>query len=245
MTLKITVGDKTVTQKKTLKLEGAGVSDLQFEQTLARPEPADDKQSDVQLDAVFELTVASGERRDVTTRSIPLLPYGMPIFATTGGSAEASTTAWIEAPKGVVDRDRSLSIVLGPTVERSLLDVLFGPAPYCQVRSSRWAPGLDGATSDLMAALALQRLIGATRDADGPQAQLLDGQIRSSLSTLVSAQNDDGGWSWTGAGGAVEPHDFGPRVVGVVASKSGRISCAGRRHESGRQLCRRADRQNP
>ena len=52
-----------------------------------------------------------------------------------------------------------------------------------------------------MASLGLQQLVGQSREFAGPQAQALDARVRSSLSLLVSAQHEDGGWSWTGAGG--------------------------------------------
>ena len=69
------------------------------------------------------------------------------------------------------------------------------------IAASRITVGLEGSTSDLMASLALLKLLGGSREAGGPEAQAIDGRIRSSLSLLVSSQNDDGGWSWTGRGG--------------------------------------------
>jgi len=140
-------------------------------------------------------------KRDVVRRSVPLLPYGMPVYATASGSATSDTTAWVEAPKDMVLEAPSLQILIGPTMERSLLDVVLGPAPWCQIESSRFASGLDTATSDLMASIGLQKLLGVAREAGSPQAQSLDGRVRSSVSLLVSSQMDDGGWSWTGRGG--------------------------------------------
>ncbi|HVW38117.1 MAG TPA: hypothetical protein VHB99_12455, partial [Pirellulales bacterium] len=95
-----------------------------------------------------------------------------------------------------------LEVLVGPNVERSLLDILFAPAPLCQFESLRIGSGLDTTASDLMAAVALQKLVGATRQAGGPQAEALDSRIRAALSLLISSQNDDGSWSWTGKGGA-------------------------------------------
>jgi hypothetical protein len=126
----------------------------------------------------------------------------LPVYATAGGSATADTTVWVEAPKEMPLTAPSLQILIGPTVEQSLLDALLAPPPACQFESLRVASGLDSTTSDLLAALALQKLIGKTREAGGPQAAALDARIRSTVSSLVSSQHDDGGWSWTGAGGA-------------------------------------------
>ena len=64
-----------------------------------------------------------------------------------------------------------------------------------------------------MAALGLQKLIGASRDSGGPEAMALDSRIRGSISLLLSAQNDDGGWSWTGTPGAASNRYASCRVV--------------------------------
>ena len=67
-------------------------------------------------------------------------------------------------------------------------------------------------------------LAGATREAAGPQAQSIDSRVRSSISQLVSAQRSDGGWSWTGRGGASNRYSTA-RVVWAVslARKSGYV----------------------
>ena len=126
----------------------------------------------------------------------------MPMWEPASGSATSDTTAWVEPPKDMPLQAPSLQILVGPTVERSLLDVVLAPAPSCQIEAGRIASGLETTTSDLMASLGLQKLVGATREAGSPQTQSLDARIRSSVSLLVSSQNDDGGWSWTGRGGA-------------------------------------------
>jgi len=115
-----------------------------------------------------------------------------------------------------------MQILVGPTVERSLLDVVFAPAPWCQIEVGRVASGLDRTTSDLMAALALQKLLGKTLQAGGPQVQSLDSRIRGAISQLVSAQQKDGGWSWTGRGGGSNRYSTA-RVVWALAlaKKSG------------------------
>ncbi len=134
-------------------------------------------------------------------RTVPIRPYGMPVYAAASGSATSDTTAFVEPPEGMTLESPKLEILVGPSMEQSLLDALLAPAPLCQFDALRLASGLDTATSDLMAAIGLQRLVGATRQAGTPQAEALDARVRSSLSLLVSSQNDDGGWSWTGRTG--------------------------------------------
>ncbi|HUY89785.1 MAG TPA: tetratricopeptide repeat protein [Pirellulales bacterium] len=207
VTLKTTIGGKTVEEKKTLDA-GKGLHELTFETSLKRPGSAAPKAGDEQaapdesLSAAFELTVKAGERSDVLRRSVPLEPYGMRVFATAGGTASSDTTVWVEPPADMPLEARTLEVLIGPNVERSLLDILLAPAPLCQWEAVRVGSGLDTTASDLMAAVALQKLVGATRQAGGPQAEALDGRIRASISLLISSQNDDGSWSWTGKGGA-------------------------------------------
>ncbi len=155
-----------------------------------------------ELNVQFNLTVAAGNATDVTQASVPLRPYGMPVFATASGSATSDATAWVEAPKEMPFQSPSLQILVGPTVQRSLMEIVLGEAPWCQIESSRIASGLETAASDLLASLGLEKLLAGARESGGPQVQAIDARVRSSVSLLVSSQNDDGGWSWTGRGGA-------------------------------------------
>ena len=217
--LKTTIAGRSVEEKKTIDVDAKGIRELAFAVAVDRPEPGEGDEASglaAEVDVEFELTVAAGERRDVVRRAIPVKPFGIPVFATASGSATSDTTAWVEPPNEVPLEAPSLQILIGPSVERSLLDVVLAPAPWCQIESSRIASGLDATTSDLMASLGLQQLVGATREAGTPQAQSLDGRIRSSLSLLVSSQNDDGAWSWTGRGGASDRYGTS-RVVWALS----------------------------
>ena len=229
VTLKTTIGGKTVTQTKQVDA-AEGISQLSFKVALRRPKEdpkADDKtpvRGNPNITATFELTITAGDQKDVVRRNIPVRPFGAPVYVTAGGAASGDTTVWVESPKDMPISAPALQILIGPTVERSLLDVLFAPAPWCQIETLNYASGLERSTSDLMAALALQKLIGATREASGPQSQSIDSRVRSSISQLVSAQRSDGGWSWTGRGGASNRYSTA-RVVWALslARKSGYV----------------------
>ena len=98
-----------------------------------------------------------------------------------------------------------LQILIGPTVERSLMDIVLGPAPWCQTRGEppghRPGDGHERPDGRARAAEAAGR-DAATRAARRPRRSTAASARPSSL--LVSSQNDDGGWSWTGRGGASE-----------------------------------------
>ncbi|HEX7449417.1 MAG TPA: tetratricopeptide repeat protein [Pirellulales bacterium] len=224
ITLRTTIGGKTVEETRTLEA-GKGMHELRFKTKLERgnrnpPLPPEAGRGEGKENAepknarphpnpfpegegtvLVELTVKTGERTDTVRRSLPLQPFGMPVYATAGGSASSDTTVWVEPPKDMTLANPQLEIIVGPNVEQSLLDVLLAPTPLCGIDALRLASGTDTTTSDLMAAVALENLIGGTRQAGTPQAEALDARVRSSLSVLVSSQNDDGGWSWTGKTG--------------------------------------------
>ena len=197
VTLRATIGKQQQVEKRVLKSIARGVHELTIPLELDRPA---ETLSNPGITVQFELTVAAGELTETLRRAVPLLPYGMSVFATASGSATSDTTAWVEAPKTMPIMAPSLQILIGPTVERSLLDIVLGPAPWCQLLSDQITVGLERSTSDLMASLALLELIGKTRQADHPQGQTLGERIRSTIGVLISAQNEDGGWSWTGRG---------------------------------------------
>ena len=64
---------------------------------------------------------------------IPLKPYGVPVYATASGSSTSDTTAWVEPPKNMTLERPGLEIIVGPSVEQSLVDIVLGSAPWCQI----------------------------------------------------------------------------------------------------------------
>jgi len=197
--VKIKLGDKTTTERKKLQVEQKGIEQLVFEQTFALPEEVA-RRGVPGVVAEFELTISAGDYRDVVRRTVPVRPYGMPVFSIVGGSAAGDVTAFVEQPEGMTLASPRLQVIVGPTIERSLLDAVLAPATWCQMEARQIASDTDSAVADLMASLALQGLLGATRDAAGPHAESLDARVRSSIGMLASLQNDDGGWGWASAG---------------------------------------------
>ena len=192
VTLKTTIGGKTSQQTKKLPAK-KGAQDILFDTKLVRPAIAE---PDEASNATFELIVSSGEQTDTQRRVVPLLPYGLPVFGTASGTASSNTTAWVQLPERMPATSPSLQIVVGPTIEQGLLDVLFGPSLRCGIFNGQFASPYDTTSSDLIAAIALQKLFGKTRDAGSPQAEAIDTRIRSAISSLISSQRDDGSWAW-------------------------------------------------
>ena len=196
VTLRTTIGERTVAEAKTITVDAKGIREVVFPMDLKgeRGEGRGERRL-----ITFSLTVsATGQKQDVSRRTVPLLPYGVPVYAAASGVATTDTTAWVESPRNMTIEQPTLSILIGPTVDQSLFDVLFGSPLPCQYESEQIASGVETATSDLMAGLGLQKLLGITHDAAGPRAEKLDARIRSAITLLVSSQNVAGGWGWTG-----------------------------------------------
>ncbi len=77
-------------------------------------------------------------------------------------------------------------------------------------------------------------MIGATRDASSPQAQALDARIRTAISQIVSAQQDDGGWSWTGHGSGSHRYTASRAVWALALAKRAGYKIADERLEKAR-----------
>lgn len=187
VTLKTTIGSRTVEEHKTLEAK-PGTQPLSFK---TQPFALDGATSG---QATVELIVTAGDHRDVSRQTVPILPYGRPVFAAASGSATSDTAVWVEPPREMTLQSPSLLITLFPTIENDLLQIVSTSdnAPWCKADFISPGTPVERATSDLMAALALQKLV------KGPAAATLDGKVRAALALLIAAQNQDGGWSWTG-----------------------------------------------
>lgn len=200
--VKTTIGRKTTTETKRIEKAG-GLQEISFPLAAALPSEADraDKNPAANELIQVEVTLKADRGGDVVRRVVSLRPYGYPIFAGAAGTATGDATAWVEAPAGVDLQQPRLEIVVGGAVDRDLLDVVLAGPTWCD-HARRYAGPLETTTSDLLAALALQKLLAQTRDKAGPESKSLDARIRSAVGSLMSSQVDDGGWSWTGAGGS-------------------------------------------
>lgn len=188
---KSTIGEKTTEVKKTIAIKNIGIEELSFPVEITAGESAE-----------FELTVTSGELKDTSTRTAALVPYGVPVFATVSGTAAQNTSVIIQHPAGTAVENPKLELIIGPSVNRTLLEAVLGGGIGLYERSfartANVTSDIERAISDTLGGVALLKMIGASRTADTPEAQALAGKITSAISLLVSSQRDDGGWSWAG-----------------------------------------------
>ena len=214
VTLTSTIGEKSTEITRTIDVQGPGIHELAF--------PVEIENGD---QAEFELTIVDAvepddrEVRDTARRTVAIRPFGFPVYATTSGASAQSTLAFVELGEGVAGQSPSLEIVIGPTVNRALLDAVIGGGFYPVERCALPVSGIERAISDVIGGVALLEMIGATRETDTPQAEALAGRIASSIALLVSSQRDDGFWSWSGRPDAGEPdHYLSSRVVWALSA---------------------------
>lgn len=207
VTMTWTVGDKTASETKSIVVSGPGQTELSFPVRVELPTSGTSDRTE----AIVELRIEANEQRDEQTRSVTLLPRGMTVVATAAGIAQSDSSAWIEAPAEWTAEHRSLQILIGPSVERTLLEIVLPthvtPLAFVSVDSS-----IDTTTSELLACSAMMDYLAKTQDAQQPTVVSLHDRIRSAIGRLVSNQNDDGGWSWTGKASASDRYSTA-RVV--------------------------------
>ncbi len=188
---KSTIGDQTTELKKSIAVTKIGIEEVSFPVEITSGNTAQ-----------FELTVSSGELKDVSSRTASLVPYGAPVFATASGTAAQNTSLIVQHPAGLAAENPQLELVIGPSVNRTLLDAVIGGGASLYerspVNSAQLSSDIERAISDTLGGVALLKMIGASRTAETPEAQALSGKISSAVSQLVSSQRDDGGWSWAG-----------------------------------------------
>ncbi len=221
VTLTTTIAGRSTVQTRNIQATDKRVVEVPFKVALDQTDNSDSATTSVTGEARFQLTVAASGMRDSIHRSVPIRPRGIALFSSTGGSADASLTAWLETPKDTPFHSPRMQIIVGPSVRRTLLDIVLSPARFRRCEELSFAASTDSLSSDLMATIGLQAVfhIGPKKDTPASSsvrtppthllatglrrhdADTLDRQARTAIASLVCAQNSDGGWSWSASKG--------------------------------------------
>ena len=140
VTLKTIIAGHEVEVKRRIEVQAKGTERLRLPISVARPaEPPEGKQQELTpaSSVSFELTVAAGGQTDVVRRTVPLQPYGLPLRAWASGAATAGATVSLEPPGEKAWESPSLQILISPTVEQSLVDLVLGGAAAGQSAGCR------------------------------------------------------------------------------------------------------------
>ena len=136
-------------------------------------------------------------------------------------TSEQSTLAFVGFDPEMKAVDPVLEIVIGPNLNRSLLDAVLGGGIDVFRCGTPATSAAERAVSDVLGGLAALEMLGLSRDSDSPEAQSITGRITSALRLLLSAQRDDGSWAWSGRPDRGEPDRFlSARIMWALSEAS-------------------------
>ncbi|HEX3449760.1 MAG TPA: alpha-2-macroglobulin family protein, partial [Isosphaeraceae bacterium] len=192
----------------TLDIKQDGIDEVSFEPFLV---PEGDS---VRL----TLTGTIGERTDEVIAEAPIRPWGVRVAASESGTSSESTTVFVGLPAGRSYESSEMQLVLSPTLERMVIELALGQEAYVLGAGSAdprptgllsksppgqiWPPcnTTSDRAADLLAATAALQYVKTSRATAAPEAARLTQRIGGLVSSLISAQNEDGGWPWVSGG---------------------------------------------
>src|SRR5690606_18573161 len=122
---------------------------------------------------------------DTLIRTVPIHAYGAPVFATAGGTAAQSTLSFVEFAEGLAVEGRSLEILIGPSINQSLVDAVLGGRSELLYRCLPLpVSDVERAASDILGGVGVLAMIDASRQADTPQSGNVAGRITAAISQL-------------------------------------------------------------
>ena len=202
--LTIYAGGREIVIPKTIDVKADGVENVLFD-------PFDVPDGD---EVRLTLAGSLGEIKDEMTVGVPIRPWGVQAYATASGTSIDDTTAFVALPPGREYAEPELLVVLSPTLRRMLIDLALGQDAYImekRVATCIWPPSpntIADRAGDLLAAAATLSYLQSVKAPESPDAVRLADRVRSTVSELITLQNEDGGWPWVaGRQGEARPSD--------------------------------------
>ena len=149
-----------------------------------------------QSQLTVEVTATAGSLRDGIRRKITIRPWGLEFMDAQSGTATGDATVYVELPSDQRYTRKGLTISIGPTVSRIIYDLALNdhPRPFQSGSITRPVIIPSDSGSDLLAVAYALRYQQAVGDNPMDNRRLLT-RARTLVNRLVTAQNEDGGWS--------------------------------------------------
>ena len=151
----------------------------------------------------LSLTAKAGDIADELVVEVPVRPWGVQAFASASGSSSDGATVFVGLPGGRTYESPEMRIDLAPSLKRLLIDLAMDGPSVAQPDLAKaylctpFIPDtLADRSADLLAAASTLAYLRETKGAIAADATRLADRVQGLVSELVSAQNDDGGWSW-------------------------------------------------
>ena len=193
--LNVYAGGRDEVFPKSIELKQDGVDEVLFE-------PFEVPETD---SVRLTLTGSIGAVTDELIAEVPVRPWGVQVIASESGTGTDSNAVFVGLPAGRTYDNPEMLIVLSPTLERMLIELALGDEAYPanDILSSNstkriWPPCETTAdrAADLLAATGALQYLRTPGAAAAPEAERLTHRVRGLVSSLIAAQNQDGGWSW-------------------------------------------------
>ena len=173
--------------------------------------------TDVLLDAfrvtdadLVRLTVSAsagagpGAAADEVAATVPIRPWGVPVYATASGRSSDDATVFVGLPPGRRYEGPEMRIVVSPRPDRMVVDLALSGKEDSSIQTFELGCAGVGTTldraSELLGAAAALGQIRISGDPDSDNAPRLARRISDQVSELVSLQNENGSWSWVVGG---------------------------------------------
>jgi TolA-binding protein len=197
--LKATVGTESVEQTRDVELAGNTITPVEFEFEI-----------DVADEVLFQVTLLDGDEViDQSSQAVMIRPFGFPVYRTAGGTSSQSTLALLAFDSSLKPQGVQLQLSVGPSLNRWLIDSVLGHDAFLIDRClGPAATPIERSTSDILGGVSVAQTLHESLEAQHPEIQAVQSRIVAAISHLVAAQNDQGGWSWSGSTSANEPDPY-------------------------------------
>jgi uncharacterized protein YfaS (alpha-2-macroglobulin family) len=176
-------------------------------------------------------TAKTDSDSDAVELPVPVLPFGLRREAGTSGSLvdAGETTATVTIPSTANPAERSVRVLLAPSIAGSLLGAVdfLTSYPYGCTEQT---------LSSFLPNLVVTRALAQLKLAPTERLSALDRQVNEGLTRLQAMQNDDGGWGWWRTGPS-HPFMTAYAVYGLAeARRQGYTAVSGRLQRGTRAL---------
>ena len=155
---------------------------------------------------------------------MPIRPWGVQAFASESGTSSESTTVFVGLPAGRTYESPEMLIVVSPTPRADAHRAGAGRrrvSRCCEPSTHESQPGGSAIRRPITTADRAADLLAATSalaisaqapalPAAAPEAQRLTQRIQGLVASIVSAQNQDGGWPWVSGESTPRPGQNAP-----------------------------------
>ncbi|MGB9596584.1 MAG: alpha-2-macroglobulin family protein, partial [Candidatus Poribacteria bacterium] len=198
LTLKLTIDERTITDQKQVNIKKNDTLEIVFNgMTILAGRTAQ-----------FEVSAKAGNMTDAVVRTLPIRPWGVEYADNKGGVSSGNESIFLQLPDDQKYTSKQMTITISPSVNRLVFDMAMGYMLYRDINfASKIIPTPGDMGNDLLAIVYaidyLKKIGGNVLD-----SKMLMDRARSLISSIVSTQNSDGGWTWIGITKGVESDIF-------------------------------------